>query len=171
VKRAGGFDMGVLYSDIQRMDEAEQALAADGVDISYVARDEVLANSDFVSVHTPLFDATHHLIFEDELQQMNESAVFVNTSRGLVVDPDALDTALEQGLIERAGLDVTEPEPLRANPPLLGHSPEKLVVTLLIASASIQTRNRMSEMSVKNILAGVKDEELPTSALRDAEMA
>ena len=84
-----------------------------------------------------------------------------------VVDPDALDTALEKDWITRAGLDVTEPEPLPADHELTRHIPEKLVVTPHIASASIQTRDKMATMAAENVLAGLKGEDLPNSAHED----
>ena len=167
-KRAAGFDMEVLYSDVDRWEDREAELRDRGVDITYVDQDEVLARSDFVSVHVPLMDATHHLISEAELRTMREDAILVNNSRGPVIDTDALDTALEAGWIRAAALDVTDPEPMRADHPLLRHEPERLIVTPHIASASIQTRDKMAEMAAANVLAGVKGEPLPTSALEDA---
>lgn len=167
-KRAAGFDMTVLYSDIDRHEEAEQRIADAGVDITYVDQEEVFARSDFVSVHVPLFEATRGLVGEAELRQMQESAVLVNTSRGPVVDTNALVKALEGDWIARAGLDVTDPEPLPADHELLEYAPEKLVVTPHLASASIETRRKMAEMAAENALAGLQDEPLPNSAIEDA---
>ena len=167
-KRTAGWDMEVLYSDVQQWDDREEELRAMGVDITYVDQDDLLARSDFVSVHVPLMDATHHLIGEDELRTMREDAILINNSRGPVVDNEALDTALENGWIRAAGLDVTEPEPMPGDHPLLRHEPEKLLVTPHIASASIQTRDKMSRMAAENLLAGLKGEPLPNSALEDA---
>lgn len=169
-KRTAGFDMDVLYSDVARWEDKEAELQEAGVDITYVNREDLLAQSDFVTVHVPLMDATHHLISDEELQTMKEEAVLINTSRGPVVDPDALDTALENDWITRAGLDVTEPEPLRADHQLLRHAPEKLVVTPHIASASIQTRDKMATMAAENVIAGVQSDPLPNSALEDADL-
>ena len=163
-RRAAGFDMNVLYSDVEPNEEAEAELADVGVDVEYVDQDELLAESDFVSLHTPLLESTHHLIGEDELQAMKEEAILINTSRGPVIDTEALDTALENDWITRAGLDVTDPEPLPADHEITRHIPEKLVVTPHIASASIQTRDKMASMAAENLLAGVKGEELPNSA-------
>ena len=160
-RRSAGFDMEVLYADVERNEDVERELAEAGVDISYVDQSELLAESDFVSLHVPLFESTHHLIGEAELQTMQESAILINTSRGPVVDTDALDTALENDWIERAGLDVTEPEPLTR------HIPEKLVVTPHIASASIQTRDKMATMAAENLLAGLEGRDLPNSAHED----
>jgi glyoxylate reductase len=166
-KRGAGFDMDVLYSDVQRNEDAEAELEAYGIDVEYVDQDEVLAESDFVSLHVPLMEPTHHMIGEAEFQQMKEEAILINTSRGPVVDPDALDTALAEDWITRAGLDVTEPEPLPADHDLTRHIPEKLVVTPHIASASIQTRNKMARMAAENLAAGLHGEDLPNSAHED----
>ncbi len=169
-KRTAGFEMDVLYSDVHRWEDKEAELADGGVDIEYVDQAELLAESDFITVHVPLMDATHHLISTDELKAMQDDAILINTSRGPVVDTAALDTALENDWLARVGLDVTDPEPLPADHSLLRHAPEKLVVTPHIASASIQTRNKMATMSAENILAAVNDDELPNSALADAGM-
>jgi glyoxylate reductase len=166
-RRAAGFDMEVLYSDTARDEEAEADLEAYGVDATYVDLAELLERGDFVSIHTPLTDETHHLIGETELQLMQDDAVLLNTSRGPVVDTDALDTALEEGWILRAGLDVTDPEPLPADHPITRHAPERLVVAPHIASASIETRDEMARMAAENLLAGLAGERLPNSALAD----
>lgn len=167
-RRAAGFDMTVLYSDVERHEETETELADAGVDISYVDQEEVFARGDFVTVHVPLFEATRGLVGEEQLRAMKESAVLVNTSRGPVVDADALAHALEEGWIERAGLDVTDPEPLPADHELLEYTPEKLIVTPHLASASIETRRKMAEMAADNTLAGLAGDQLPNSAIEDA---
>ncbi len=166
-KRAGGFDMDVLYTDPEPRPTVEADLAEYGVDAQHVDKDELLERSDFVTLHVPLLDTTHHYISEDELRRMKDSAVLVNTSRGPVVDTAALDTALEEDWIERAGLDVTDPEPLPADHEITRHVPEKLVVTPHIASASIGTRDEMATMAAKNLLAGLRGEDLPNSAVED----
>ncbi|QCC48047.1 2-hydroxyacid dehydrogenase [Halobellus limi] len=167
-RRAAGFEMDVRYSGRSRKPDREAELAAAGVEATYVERDELLAESDFLSLHVPLVEATEGLIGEEELRRMSEDAVLVNTSRGGVVDTDALDTALEEGWITRAGVDVTDPEPLPGDHPLLRHAPERLVVTPHIGSASIGTRDRMAEMAAACIEAGIEGEPLPHSALEDA---
>ncbi|MGQ4555936.1 NAD(P)-dependent oxidoreductase [Halobellus sp. GM3] len=167
-RRAAGFEMDVLYTARSRKPEREGELAEFGVDASYVERDDLLAESDFVSLHVPLTAETAGLIGEDELRRMPDEAVLVNTSRGEVVDTDALDSALDEGWITRAGLDVTDPEPLPADHPIMRHAPERLVVTPHVGSASIGTRNRMAEMIAENLTAGIDGEPLPNSALRDA---
>jgi glyoxylate reductase len=166
-RRGAGFDMEVLYSDVERNDAAEAELAEAGVDAQYVDQAELLERSDFVSLHVPLMEPTHHMIGEEEFKTMKEEAILINTSRGPVIDPDALDTALENDWITRAGLDVTEPEPLPADHELTRHIPEKLVITPHIASASIQTRNEMARMAADNLAAGLRGETLPNSAIED----
>ncbi|MEF8830107.1 MAG: D-glycerate dehydrogenase [Halobacteriales archaeon] len=167
-RRAAGFEMDVLYTDRERVPAVEDELAEYGVEATYVDMDQLLLRSDFVSLHTPLTPATEGLIGEDELRAMQDSAVLVNTSRGPVIDAAALDAALEGGWIERAALDVTDPEPLPGDHELTRHVPEKLVVTPHIASASIETRNRMARMAAENLLAGLDGEALPNSAVEDA---
>jgi len=167
-KRTAGFDMEVLYSDVVAHEETVRELRKLGVDIRRVEQDELLRESDFVTLHVPLMEATRGLIGEEQLRAMKPGAVLVNTSRGPVVDTDALDTALENDWIARAGLDVTDPEPLPPDHPIARHVPEKLVVTPHIASASIGTRDRMAEMAAQNLLAGLRGEALPNSAIEDA---
>jgi glyoxylate reductase len=169
-RRGAGFGMDVLYTGPNRKPDREAELAEVGVDATFVDRDEVVAGSDFLSLHVPLTDATEGLIGAEELRRMPEDAILINTSRGGVVDTDALDTALERGWISRAGLDVTDPEPLPADHPILRHAPERLVVTPHIGSASVGTRNRMAEMTAANVEAGIDGSDLPNSALRDAGM-
>ena len=166
-QRTAGFDMDVLYTDAERQEDVEADLAEYGVDARFVDKDELLERSDFVTLHVPLMEPTRHYIGEDELRAMKDSAVLVNTSRGPVVDTEALDRALEEGWIERAGLDVTDPEPLPGDHEITHHVPEKLVVTPHIASASIGTRDKMATMAAKNLLAGLRGEELPNSAVDD----
>jgi len=167
-ERGAGFGTDVRYTGPNRKPGREADLADAGVDATYVDREELLAGSDLVSVHVPLTEATEGWIGEDELRRMREDAVLVNTSRGGVVDTNALDTALERGWIARAGLDVTDPEPLPADHPILRHAPERLVVTPHIGSASVGTRGRMAEMAAANVEAGIERRDLPHSALRDA---
>jgi len=166
-QRTAGFDMEVLYTDAERQADVEADLKTYGVDAQFVDKAELLERSDFVTLHVPLMEPTHHYISEDELRAMKDSAVLVNTSRGPVVDTEALDRALEEGWIERAGLDVTDPEPLPGDHEITRHVPEKLVVTPHIASASIETRDEMARMAAENLLAGLQGEELPNSAVAD----
>ena len=122
--------------------------------------DELLSESDFISLHVNLTDETHHLIDADALRAMKPTAVLVNTSRGPVVDPDALESALRGGEIFAAGLDVTDPEPLPSDHPLVA-LPNCIVVPH-IASASRVTRGKMAAMAAANLLSGVRGERLPT---------
>jgi glyoxylate reductase len=148
--------MRILYHDVNPAtaeDEAE-------LDARRVELDELLRESDFVTLHVNLTDETHHLIDADALRAMKPSAVLVNTSRGPVVDPAALEAALRDGEIFAAGLDVTEPEPLPADHPLVGLP--NCVVVPHIASASRVTRDQMAEMAAANLLAGLRGERLPT---------
>ncbi|MEF8876266.1 MAG: D-glycerate dehydrogenase [Haloarculaceae archaeon] len=167
-RRASGFDMDVLYSHTGRNEAAEAELAASGVDATFRDLDDLLARSDYVSLHVPLTDETTGLIGERELRLMDEGSVLVNTARGEVVDTDALDRALSEGWIRHAALDVTDPEPLPPAHPLLEHAPERLTVAPHIGSASVETRSEMATMTAENVIAGLRGESLPHSALADA---
>ena len=152
-RRAAGFDMRVIYHDPQEADPPPDVKAAP------VELDTLLEESDFISLHTPLTADTRHLIGAAALAKMKSTAVLVNTSRGPVVDPDALYEALKDHRIQAAGLDVTEPEPLPADHPLLT-LPNAIIVPH-IASASKTTRDKMSWMAAQNLIAGLKGEHLP----------
>jgi glyoxylate reductase len=142
-RRAGGFGMRVLgYSR-----------AGD------LTLEQLLEESDFVSLHVPLGDATRGLIGEAELRRMKPTAVLVNTARGEIVDTNALVRALRDGWIAGAGLDVTDPEPLPADHPLL--SVGNVVVTPHVGSASRRTRELMADMAVDNLLAALRGERMP----------
>lgn len=167
-KRAGGFDMEVLYSDVEQQHDQEAELQSRGVDITYVDQADVFERSDFVSLHVPLIPPTEGLVSEEELRRMKEDAILVNTSRGPVIETEALERALENDWIERAALDVTNPEPLPGDHSLLDLAPEKVLTTPHIASASVQTRNQMARMAAENLLAGVRGEQLPNSAREDS---
>ena len=155
-RRGRGFGMTILYHDVAPATPEDEAdLGARRVEM-----DELLRASDFISLHVNLTDETHHLIDADALRAMKPSAVLVNTSRGPVVDPGALEAALREGQIFAAGLDVTEPEPLPADHPLVNLP--NCVVVPHIASASRVTRDRMAAMAAANLLAGLRGERLPT---------
>ena len=155
-RRGRGFGMEILYHDVHPASPEEEAeLGARRVEMA-----ELLRESDFVTLHVNLTDETHHLIDADALRAMKPSAVLVNTSRGPVVDPTALEHALRDGGIFAAGLDVTEPEPLPAGHPLV--QLPNCVVVPHIASASRVTRDRMAEMAAANLLAGLRGDRLPT---------
>jgi len=144
-RRAKGFRMRILYADTRPSEDAERELGAE-----HVPLDELLARSDFVSVHTPLLPETRHLIDAAALRKMKRSAVLVNTSRGPVVDERALAEALRDRVIAAAGLDVFEREP--AVEPLLLEC-DNVVLLPHIASASEGTRRRMAVRAAENILA------------------
>ncbi len=147
-RRAAGFGMRVLYHSRTRQPEVEEELAC-----CYVSFEELLAQSDFVTVHLPLTPETRHLFDASAFQRMKPSAVFVNTSRGAVVDETALHRALESKQIAAAAVDVTESEPLAKHDPLLRLP--NLLVTPHIASASVATRSRMADMAVENLLTAL----------------
>jgi len=153
-RRARGFDMRILYHAPRRRPEVEEELGAEWREL-----DALLAESDFVSLHVPLTEQTRGMIGREQLQRMRRGAVLINTARGPVVQTDALLEALEQGWIWAAGLDVTDPEPLPAEHPLLRHP--RVVVTPHIASASFTTRNRMAELAARNLLAVLRGETPP----------
>lgn len=152
-KRAMGFDMRVIYYD------PNEPKPEPGIQASRVDFETLLAESDFLSLHTPLTPDTRHLIDSAALSKMKPTAVLVNTSRGPVVDTDALYDALKEKRIFAAGLDVTEPEPLPADHPLL--TLENVTVMPHIASASTRARDQMSWMAAQNLIAGLKGERLP----------
>jgi glyoxylate reductase len=155
-RRGRGFGMDIVYHDVQPATAQEEAeLGARRVEM-----DELLRTSDFVTLHVNLTDETHHLIDAEALRAMKPTAVLVNTSRGPVVDPGALEAALREGEIFAAGLDVTEPEPLPADHPLVALP--NCVVVPHIASASRVTRDRMAAMAAANLLAGLHGDRLPT---------
>jgi lactate dehydrogenase-like 2-hydroxyacid dehydrogenase len=154
-RRGRGFGMKVLYFNRSRAPaEVEAELGAEQVSL-----DELLARSDFVSVNVSLNAETRHLIDATALAKMKPNAVLVNTSRGPVVDQDALVDALRSGRLWGAGLDVTDPEPLRADHPLL-QLPNCLVVPHL-ASATERTRDAMAIKAANNLVAGLRGEPLP----------
>jgi glyoxylate reductase len=154
-KRASGFDMRVLYYDpVIQEDDYAAKIGAQRVDL-----DTLLRQADFVSVHTPLSEETYHLIGVEAFDKMKPTAILINTARGPIVDPDALYHALKDGIILYAALDVTEPEPIPMDHPLL--TLQNLIIAPHIASASVVTRGKMIQMSIDNLLAGLKEERLP----------
>jgi phosphoglycerate dehydrogenase-like enzyme len=124
--------------------------------------DELLQTSDFVSLHVPLTPATHHMINAGTLSRMKPGAVLVNTSRGPVVDPQALYEALKSNRLFAAGLDVTEPEPLPPDHPLLELT--NCIIVPHLGSASKHTRDLMAYLAAENLIAGLKGERLPHCA-------
>lgn len=145
-RRARGFAMQILYHDARRNFSAEQELGATHVE----SLDDLLARSDFVSLHVPLLAETRHLMNAERIRKMKRSAILINTSRGPVVDEKALAAALKEGVIAGAGLDVYEREPA-VEPALLDL--ENAVLLPHIASASTRTRTRMAVRAAENISA------------------
>jgi glyoxylate reductase len=149
-KRATGFDMRILYSGNPKPAEAQR------VNAQHVALETLLRESDFVSVHTALTPQTYHFIGEKELRQMKPTAILINTARGGVVDPQALYHALRDGTIAYTGLDVTEPEPIPMDSPLL--SLDNCVIVPHIGSATVKTRTDMGLAASANIIAVLNGE-------------
>lgn len=154
-RRAKGFEMRILYASRHRCDpELEKSLG-----VEFVSFDRLLQESDFVTIHTPLSDDTYHLLGDRQFELMKRSAILINTARGQVVDPDALYQALSSGKIAGAALDVTEPEPIPTDSPLL--TLDNLIIAPHIGSASRQTREKMAKMAIANLIAGLKGDRLP----------
>jgi len=153
-RRARGFDMRVLYYDCARDEAAEREFGPACLDL-----DTLLAESDFVTLHVPLTPATRHLIGREQLRRMKPTAVLINTSRGPVVDQEALVEALRAGEIGYAALDVTDPEPLPPDHPLFALP--NAIITPHIASASVTARSQMAVLAARNLLAGLRGEVPP----------
>ncbi|MFW6036154.1 MAG: 2-hydroxyacid dehydrogenase [Halothermotrichaceae bacterium] len=152
--RAKGFDMEVLYYDTYR----KSAEKEEELNITYMELNDLLKESDFVSLHVPLLPDTKHLIAEEELKMMKETAYLINTARGPIIDEKALVDALKNNEIAGAGLDVYEDEPdLTEGLAEL----DNVTLTPHIASASIETRTKMAVMAAENLLAGLNGEEMP----------
>jgi len=153
-ERAKGFKMKILFYDVIPRPEMEKGLGAKRVEF-----DELLKESDFVSIHVPLMKQTYHLINAEKLKLMKKTAYLINNSRGPVVDEKALYQALKEGKIAGAGLDVFEQEPTPVDSPLL--KLDNVVVAPHISSASYETRSRMAEMVAENLVAFFKGERPP----------
>ncbi len=153
-RRARAFDMRILYHNRQRRPSVEGALGA-----QYVTRDELLATADYVMLTVPLTSQTQRFIGRAELTRMKPTAILINASRGAVVDTEALTEALAARTIYSAALDVTEPEPLPRDHPLLRL--DNVIITPHLGSATEQTRQRMAEVSIENLLAGLAGRPLP----------
>ncbi len=167
-KRAHGFRMKVLAVRSPRQNREESALkdreamigeTAEEPSVTFVDLPTALAQSDFVSLHVPLTPDTNQFFGRDEFHLMKPSSILINTSRGTVMDSDALFHALQDGTIRGAALDVTDPEPLPASHRLLTR-PNCLVIPHL-GSASTATRSLMADMAVQNVIAGLSGERLP----------
>ena len=158
-RRAAGFGMTVLYWSRTRLPpDREAALGA-----TWAGFEELLDRSDFVTIHASLSPATHHLIDAAALARMKPGAILVNTARGPIVDQAALAAALRSGTIAGAALDVTDPEPIAMDDPLLAF--DRCLIVPHIGSASPATRGRMAAMAAANLLAGVRGQSLPNPVL------
>ena len=153
-RRASGFDMEVIYHNRGPNRRAEEELGA-----RYVSLDELVSTADFVTLTMPLTDETRGMIGRRELGLMKPTAVLVNAARGGVLDHEALLEALRERRIYAAALDVTEPEPLPRDHPLLAM--ENVIIMPHLGSATVQTRDAMARMSVKNLMAGLEGREVP----------
>jgi glyoxylate reductase len=154
-RRARGFDMKILYySRQQKEKELEQSMG-----VEYVELDTLLSESDFITLHTSLSAETYHLISDRSFQLMKSSAILINTARGSIVDANALYNALSTGQIAGAALDVTDPEPIPIDSPLL--KLDNVIITPHIGSASYQTRAKMAQMAINNLIAGLEAKRLP----------
>lgn len=153
-KRARAFEMRVLYYNRNRRPEMEEAWG-----VEFASLDELLCTSDFISLNCPLTDETKGMIGRKQFESMKKTAILLNIARGAVVQTADLYEALAGHQIAAAGLDVTDPEPLPRDHPLL--QLDNLVITPHLGSASNRTRQRMMEMTVENLQAGIVGDELP----------
>jgi glyoxylate reductase len=153
-RRAKGFDMRVIYTDVQRVDEATEREYG----VMYVDKRTLLRESDFVTLHVPLMPETTHFISQAEFALMKKTAILINASRGPVVDEKGLVKALREGRIAGAGLDVYEKEP-RCERALMGM--KNVVLAPHIASASVETRTKMAVMAAQNLIAGLSGQRPP----------
>jgi glyoxylate reductase len=153
-RRGRGFGMRVLYTSRQRKPEAEAEIGVEWRDLS-----RLLAEADFVSVHVALTEDTRHMLGARELAMMKRDAVLINTARGGVIDQAALCDTLREGRIGGAGLDVFETEPVSPDDPLL--TLDNVVVAPHLGSATVETRTRMTDLAVDNLLAFFAGREPP----------
>lgn len=163
-RRASGFGMRVLAHD-----EYQDHDFASRNSIEYTDLDTVLREADFVTLHVALTPETRHLIGAAEFAKMKPTAILINASRGPVVNTDALVAALQSGEILAAALDVTDPEPLAADHPLVNM--DNCIVVPHTASATVQTRDAMATLAARNLIAGLQGDKPPASVNFDAVMA
>ena len=148
-RRALGFSMQVLYHNRHRREDVESRLG-----VQYSSLENLLAIADFVVLSVPLTPQTHRMISRSQLALMKSTAILINVARGPIVDTDALTEALAARRIYAAALDVTDPEPLPRDHPLLRL--ENVIIAPHLGSATAQTRQRMAEISIENLLAGLE---------------
>ncbi|HAA69805.1 MAG TPA: D-glycerate dehydrogenase [Planctomycetaceae bacterium] len=152
-RRASGFDMTVLYHNRNRNKSAEETLG-----VRYSDRDDLLRQSDFVVLSVPLTAETEGMIGSEELSLMKSTATLINVARGSVIQTEALTSALQHKTIYAAAVDVTDPEPLPRDHPLLAL--DNLTIAPHLGSATEQTRQRMAEISIENLRLGLRGEPL-----------
>ena len=150
----GAYDMNVIYHNRNRNEEAEKQLNAE-----FVSFEDLLKNSDVLSVHSNLTEETKGKFNYSVFEKMKPSSIFINTARGSIHNEPDLITALQNEIIWGAGLDVTDPEPMLADNPLLNMT--NVAVTPHIGTATFETRNAMSTMAAKNVIAGLKGLPIP----------
>ncbi len=153
-KCKAAFDMKVIYHNRNRNENAERELNA-----KYVSFDELLSQSDVISMHANLTPETKGIFNKDAFAKMKPTAIFVNTGRGNMHNENDLKEALDNATIWGAGLDVTNPEPMSKDNPLLLYP--NVCVLPHIGSATLETRNAMAVLAAQNIVAGLKGEKLP----------
>lgn len=163
-RRARGFGMRIVYHSRARKPALERRYG-----MAFLPLEELLPQSDFVTLHTALTPQTRHLIGRRELGLMKDTAVLINTGRGPLVDQKALYEALQGGRIAGAALDVTDPEPIPPSDPLLGL--DNVVIAPHIASASVATRTRMAMLAAENLLAALGGRIARDSVNRDIARA
>ncbi len=156
-KRATGFNIRVLYHDFNHHPDLEKSLG-----VSYVSLEDLLAQSDIVTIHTYLSKETFHFFGREKFEKMKPTAILINTARGQIINPGDLLWALQEKKIGVAALDVFEPEPIPVDHPLLRLP--NVIITPHIASATTKTRIRMALMACENLQAGLKGEPLPYCA-------
>jgi len=154
IRCKGAYNMRIIYHNRKPNAEAETILNARLVNF-----DELLTESDVLSVHCALSDETRGIFNKNAFRKMNPNSIFINTARGSIHDEQALLHALEKGIIWGAGLDVTNPEPMNANNPLLSMS--NVAVLPHIGSATIEARNEMSRLAAINIVEFYKHNKVP----------
>ena len=156
-KRGLGFGMKIVYHSRTRKPELEERYG-----LEYSTREALLSSADFVCLHVPLTPETRHLIGERELRLMKPNAILINLARGPVVDARALYTALSENWIRAAALDVTDPEPIPPDDPLL--SLDNLVITPHVGSSSVSSRREMCMLAARNLVAGLQGRRLERCA-------
>jgi glyoxylate reductase len=163
-QRASGFQMEVLFAGRPRPNDDDDGAQRQQQQHGRTHILELLQRSDFISIHCPLTEQTRHLIDTEALRLMKPTAILVNTARGPIVDQGALATALREGQIAGAALDVTDPEPLPADDPLL--QAPNLIVAPHIGSATHEAREQMTQLSVDNLLAALHGDPMPNPVNR-----